>query len=113
MLNMVDEDEKLKHLQQTAQDLAGKPSKGRNDVIKSVLVALDPEAPPTEPALEKAETALKKHWPTIKAKFPDIPRQVLRGILLETLRLRAEKDPKTAAIIWLTGSSYIPYSHLG
>lgn len=113
MLNMVEDDEKFKHLQQTAQDLAAKPAKNRTDVIKSTLVALDPEAPPQEATFEKVEEALKKHWQTVKAKFPDIPRQLLRGILFEALRIRGQKDAPTAAIIWLTGASYLPYSRLG
>jgi len=110
---MVDDDEKLKHLQQTAEDLAEKPSKNRSDVIKSVLVAFDAEVPPQEPELARVENALKKHWKTIKAKFPDVPRQLLRGILLESLRRRGEKDSKTAAIIWLTGSSYFRHTKPG
>jgi hypothetical protein len=113
MLDMVEDDAKLEHLKQTSQDLAAKPSKNRNDVITSTLVALDPESPPNEPIFEKAETALKKHWQTVKAKFPDIPRQLLRAVLLEALRLRGEKDETTATIIWLTGASYLPYSQLG
>jgi hypothetical protein len=110
LLDMVDEDEKLKHLQDAAHDLAEKPSKNRIDLIKSTLVALDAEVPSTEPEFERVEGALKKHWKTIKAKFNDVPRQLLRGILLESLRRRAEMDVKTAAIVWLTGSSYFPHT---
>lgn len=109
LLNMVDEDEKFKHLQDTAHDLAEKPSKNRIDVIKATLVSLDGEIPSAEPELERVEGALKKHWKTVKAKFPDVPRQLLRGVLLESLRRRAEKDVKTAAVIWLTGSSYFQH----
>lgn len=113
MLGMVEEDEKLKHLQDTAQDLAAKPPKVKTDVINHTLVALDPDASPDEPVFEKVETALKKHWQTFRAKFPDVPRQLLRAIIFESLRLRGEKDALTAAIIWLTGSSYLPYANLG
>lgn len=113
LLNMVDDDEKFKHLQDTARDLAEKPSKSRIDVIKATLVSLDGEIPSAEPELERVEGALKKHWKTVKAKFPDVPRQLLRGVLLETLRRRAQKDVKTAAIIWLTGSSYFQHIKMG
>ena len=113
MLNMVEEDEKLKHLQDTAQDLAAKPPKTRIDVIHYTLVALDPEASPQEPIFEKIETALKKHWQTFKVKFPDMPRQLLRAIIFEALRIRGEKDVATAAIIWWTGANYLPYANLG
>lgn len=113
MLGMVEEDEKLKHLQETAQDLAAKPPKVKTDVINYTLVALDPTASPGEPVFEKVEMALKKHWQTFRAKFPDVPRQILRAIIFESLRLRAEKDAATAAIIWWTGASYLPYADLG
>lgn len=108
LLEMVDEDEKLKHLQNTAQDLAEKPSKNRADVIKATLVALDAEVPSTEAELQRVESALKKHWKTIKAKSPDVPRQLLRSVLLESLHRRGQRDAKTAAIIWLTGCSFFP-----
>jgi len=113
MLNMVEEDEKLKHLQETAQDLAAKPAKIKTDIINYTLVALDPEALPQELVFEKVEAALKKHWQTFRAKFPDVPRQLLRAIIFETLRIRGEKDVATAAIIWWTGASYLPYASLG
>lgn len=113
MLSMVEEDEKLKHLQETAQDLAAKPPKVKTDLINHTLIALDPAAAPDEPVFEKVETALKKHWQTFRAKFPDAPRQLLRAIIFESLRLRGEKDAATAAIIWWTGASYLPYTDLG
>lgn len=113
MLNMVEEDEKLKHLQDTAQDLAAKPPKTRTDVINYTLVALDPEASPQEPVFGKVETALKKQWQTFRVKFPDMPRQLLRAIIFEALRIRGEKDVATAAIIWWTGANYLPYANLG
>jgi hypothetical protein len=113
MLNMVEEDEKFKHLQNTAQDIAAKPPKLKTDVINYTLVALDPEASPQEPVFEKVETSLKKHWQTFRAKFPDVPRQILRAIIFETLRIRGEKDIATAAIIWWTGANYLPYATLG
>jgi hypothetical protein len=113
LLNMVEEDEKFRLLQDTAQELAAKPPKIKTDVINYALVALDSEASPREPVFEKVETALKKHWQTFKAKFPDVPRQILRAIIFETLRIRGEKDAATAAIIWWTGANYLPYANLG
>lgn len=113
MLNMVEDDEKYKHLQETAQELAAKPPKLKTDVINYTLVALDPEAQPHEPIFDKVEATLKKHWQTFRAKFPDVPRQLLRAIIFETLRIRGEKDVATAAIIWWTGASYFPYADLG
>jgi hypothetical protein len=109
MLAIAEDDEKLQHLAQTSQDIAKKLQKKRMDIINHTLVTLDPNTPPDDPVLEQVEAALKKHWKTFRNKFPDTPRQMLRPVILQALYSMGSKNPLIASIIWLTGTSSLPF----
>ena len=112
LLQIKDETEKfsaLKHAAEAiAKSLEGEPGK----LIPFTLVALDPEVPKDDPAILEAEEAVKVNWTTVRARYKETPVQNYRGVLWEALELAAHDAPRAAAVIWLTGSSYLPLSRL-
>jgi hypothetical protein len=106
LLKGIDDNEQFNYLKAAAQELLGKGSKNRLDLIPFTLIALDPDVSENEPALDRVESAIKKHWPPFKNKFPSRPIQVLRAVVLEALRQKTVKDDLSAAVVWLTGASY-------
>jgi hypothetical protein len=113
MLDIGEDDEKFKHLQNASQDLAKNLSEKKTQVINHTLVALDPNIPPDEPVLLDAETVIKEHWKTYKNRFPDVSRQLLRAVILEALHTAGIQDSEIASTIWLTGGSLLPFLDLG
>lgn len=109
MLTIAEDDEKLQYLVKTSQDIAKNLQKKKKDIINYTLVALDPNAHPDDRVLEQVEGILKKHWKTFRNKFPDTPRQMLRPIILQALYSIGKKNPLIASIIWLTGTSFLPF----
>lgn len=113
LLSVAEDDEKYKHLQKTSTDIAQKLSRRRSDVVALTLSALNPSIEPNDPILQEVETALKKQWATVRNKFPDLPGQILRAILLDALYTASRSDIHIATIVWLTGISYLPHFALG
>ena len=77
------------------------------------LVALDPNIQETEPVLLEVEEIVIKHSETLRSKYPDMPRNILRGVILNALNGIGKEDPTAARIIYLTGSNFFSYSKLG
>lgn len=110
LLDIGDDDVKLTFLRDASGDVAkmlvGSPSL----IPRYTLVALDSEIPADEPVLEQTEQAIIGHWNTLRNRFPDRPRVLIRAVILEALGIAAAEDnPKFAAIIWLTGASFLPH----
>ena len=103
-----DDDQKLNYLEAAAKDLSGKLQKNQIDVVRFTLSGLDPEVSLEDPSLAEAEAALAKHWKTLRHKFQDSPRQLLRAILLDAVNRRCANDT-TAATVWLSGASIFPH----
>jgi hypothetical protein len=113
LLKGIDDNEQFNYLKAAAQDLLGKGPKHRLDLIPLTLIALDPTVSENEPALDRVESAIKKHWAPFKNKFPSRPIQVLRAVLLEAVRLKTVKDDFSAAVVWFTGATYFQNKQYG
>ncbi len=113
MLHIAEDEDKFKHLQRAAQEVAKKLAKKKTEIINHTLVALDPSISTDDSILVEVEGSLKKYWGTYRNRFPDSPRQLLRPIIFEALRMTGEADPVAAAVVWLTGGSYLPHADLG
>ncbi len=113
LLDVGEDDARLAQLQAAADELAEALAKMPQDLIPSTLVALDHQIDPDDPVLNQVETVVKKHWAMLRNRFKDRPREVLRSVLIEALSQAADSDPDIAAIVWMTGRSYLPYSQLG
>lgn len=103
-------DERLKHYQAAATDLAKRFRETPRDAISASRVAIDPNCPATDPWFNAAQEAVKVHWKTFLMKNHDAPRQICRAILLEALSKAAEDEGVTFAI-WNACSNLLP--HLG
>lgn len=103
-----DDDQKLNFLSLAAKDLSGKLQKNKIDAVRFTLSGLDPEISLDDPSLGEAEAALTKHWKTLRHKFQDPPRQLLRAILLDAVNRRCDNNT-TASMVWLTGASVFPH----
>lgn len=113
MLDVGEDDSKLEQLHAAADDLSTSFTADRRRVIEHTLVALDPDMPPNDPTLAEAESAVKSHWKSFRNRFAGDPRQVLRAVTFEALRIAGEADIDIAAVVWLTGGSYLPFARLG
>lgn len=81
--------------------------------ISSTLVALDKNAPISEPSFKLAKDATTSHWPTFSNRFKDEPRQILRMILFASLDAASKTSATLSSIIWLTSANVFPYLTLG
>lgn len=109
----IDNDTTFKSLQAAAQDVAKDLSKDRTKLVPATLVALDAGVAPDEPLVQEVDAAIKKKWPTYRAQFRETSVPVARAVLLESLRLVGEEKVSSAAIMRLTGESYLPFVELG
>ena len=108
-----DEGEKFSALEQAAPVIAKSLTEDLGKLVPFTLVALDPEAAESELAFIEAEVAVKENWKTLRNKHKEMPRQLLRAVIWEALEQVGNADEDLAAVIWLTATSYLPYSKLG
>lgn len=104
-------DERLKHYQAAAADLAKRFGETPRDAVSASRVAIDPNCPATDPWFNTAQEAVKVHWKTFLVKNHDAPRQICRAILLEALSIAANDNWPATFAIWNACSSLLP--HLG
>lgn len=103
-----DDEQKFGFLQTAAKDLSGKLQKNRADLVRFTLTGLNPEVPTADSSLAEVEALLTKNWKTLRNKYSDVPRQLLRAIILEAVGKQCENDTNAAAV-WLTSSSVFPF----
>jgi len=110
MLPIGDDDQKFAYLQSASTDVCKWLTDDKSKLMPYVLVAIDSDVSESEPVLEEVETAVKSHWSTYRNKFTDVPRQLLRAVILQAIGEAAQKDDTTIpAIVWLTGSNLLNY----
>ena len=111
LLEIGDDAAKFDYLAKAAKDLAKNLSKHKAKLISYTLIALDSEASSDDGIFLEVEIIIKKHWTTLRAKFTDMPRQILRAVIWEALEI-AGQDVQIGAIVWLVGGACLPYSRL-
>lgn len=113
LFDIGDSDERLKWLQQSVTALVKYLKKNYTLLPKYSLVALDPNISDKEPILNDVEVIVTKYWTALRGKYPDMPRNIHRGVILNALRQLGNEDPVAARIIYLTSSNLYPYVKLG
>jgi len=113
LFDIGDSDERLKWLQQSVTDLVKFLKKNYTLLPKYSLVALDPNISDKEPVLIEVEEIVTKHWKALRGKYPDMPRNIHRGVILNALMELGSEDPVAARIIYLTSTNFYAYSNLG
>lgn len=112
LFDIGDSDERLKWLQQSIADLQKKLEEDYSLLPKHTLVALDPNISDTEPILHETELIITTYWKALRGKYPEMPRNILRGVILNSLNNVGVADIIAARIIYLTALNFFPYAKL-
>ncbi len=112
LFDIGDSDERLQWLQQSIEELQNKFEKDYSLLPKYSLVAIDPNISDKEPILNETETIVTTYWKTLRSKYPEMPRNILRGVILNALNNVGNADPIAARVICLTALNFYPYAKL-
>lgn len=104
-------DERFKKMTQAVEGVAKALSATPALLIPAILTALDSDAATDDPLIEMAESALLAEWETLQSVHTDKPIHIYRAILLAACAAVAQE--RNAAILWLTASDTLRFSHLG
>ena len=113
LINVGGDDEKLRHLRQTAVDLAGILEKTPAKTSPYAHVAFDPHVPTTDPTILEVAEALRKRWETYVNTFADTPVTVFRAMLLDALIRASEKNDAVAAAFVAFARNVLPFMEVG
>ncbi|WP_350288500.1 GTPase-associated system all-helical protein GASH [uncultured Croceitalea sp.] len=100
-------DDEFQKLKDAATNLSQNELKKKENVSSYVLCAFDPNIPVTEACLEKTKERVIKQSPTVLSQSSDMPRTILRAVILESLYTRSLNDIDYARIFWYIGSNII------
>lgn len=109
LFNFGDEDARLKDFLSAADDLGKDFTKNPQLLIPAALVGLDSNVPDSDPMLELAEAAVKKHWNAFRNKFSERQKGLLRPLLLDGVSRAAASDTGLASAVWLSSASILPH----
>lgn len=101
LLPVGDNDEHVARLERASASLAEELTHAPEKAIAAVLVGLDAEAEPDEPAFAQAEEHVRREWKTLRNAHPDRPRVLLRAVILEACR-QASESPRIAGVVLMT-----------
>ena len=113
LFDIGDSDERLKWLKQSVTALVKLLKKDYSLLPNYSLVALDPDISDKEPILNDVEEIVTKYWTALRGKYPDMPRNIHRGVILNALMQLGSEDPVAARIIYLSSTNFYPYAKLG
>lgn len=105
-------DERLTWLKKAIADLEKKFEENYSLLPTYTLVALDPNVSDTEPVLLETEMIITTYWEALRVRFTDMPRNILRGVILNALNNVGTTYPIAARIVYLTASNIYPYVKL-
>ncbi|PCI26488.1 MAG: hypothetical protein COB67_09990 [SAR324 cluster bacterium] len=105
-------DDRLEKLKKSIDDLENIFKNDYSLLSKYTLVAIDPNISDTEPALITTEEIVIKHWEMLRSQYSDMPRNILRGVILNALNNVGSNDPIAARIIYLSALNFYPYAKL-
>lgn len=107
-----DSDDRLEKLRKSIADLQKKFEEDYSLLPKYILVAIDPNISDTEPALLETERIVTIHWETLRSKYPEMPRNILRGVIINAINNVGSSDAIAARIIYLSVLNLYPYVKL-
>lgn len=107
-----DDDDRLKWLQSSIADLQKKFEEATSMLPKYTLAALDPNISDKEPTMVEAETIVIDYWKALRGKYSEMPRTIIRGVILNALNNIGQSNPTAARIICLTAQNFFPYAKL-
>jgi hypothetical protein len=105
-------DDRLTWLKSAITDLQKKFEEDYSLLPTYTLVALDPNISDSEPILIETEKIITAHWEALRVRFADMPRNIIRGVILSALNTLGNSDALAARIIWLTALNFYPFAKL-
>lgn len=112
LFDIGDSDDRLKWLQESVAALQVKFEEDYSLLPNYILVALDPNISDTEPIMIATETTITTYWKALRGKYTEMPRNIIRGVILNALNIVGRADPLAARIIFLTAINFYPYAKL-
>lgn len=112
LFDIGDSDDRLKWLQQSIEAMQKKFEEDYSLLHKYTLVALDPNIADSEAAMIETETTITEYWKALRGKYTEMPRNIIRGVILNALNTVGKSDPLAARIIYLTANNFYPYAKL-
>lgn len=94
------DDIKLEKLRMAAKELAGVLQRTPIKTISFTMVATDPSVPSSDPVVDEAMAAVRKHWETVSNAFSGRPVNVLRAVLLDAI-VQAARQNDTIAVAFV------------
>lgn len=110
LINLGTDDSQVIKLEETSQELAESLSANYAQIPHLTILGLNPDIPEDDLYLAKIESMLKQKSRMIRSQFSSQIRQCARAIAIQSLDIAIAKDRKAAALVWLTGSSALPYT---
>ncbi|MFP3600193.1 GTPase-associated system all-helical protein GASH, partial [Chryseobacterium sp. SIMBA_029] len=74
---------------------------------------LDPNTSDTEQVFIDTEIIITKHWEALRVRHNEMPKNIIRGVIIAALYQLGKNNSITARIIYLTGINFFPYLKLG
>lgn len=106
-------DAKRAKLQATAAEVTGLLKKHPAKTPNYSLIAFDPQAPPSDPAILEVLEVLKKQWPTYVNTFASTPVGVLRPMILDALVEASHDDDRVAVAFVACARNVLPFMETG
>jgi len=113
LVNVGGDDAKLGKLQATAAAVSAVLKKTPSKVPSYALIAFDPDAPATDPAVVEVLASLKEQWPTYVNTFASAPISVLRAIILDALVEAAREDDRVAVAVVANARNILQFMETG
>lgn len=107
------DDTKLEKLRTAVKDLAGALQRTPAKTVSFTMVAADPSVPSSDPVVDEAMAAVRKHWETVSNAFPGRPVNVLRAVLLDAIVQAARQDDAIAVAFVNTARNALPHAETG
>lgn len=112
LFDIGESDERLTWLKEAITDLQKKFEEDYSLLPTYTLVALDPNVSDAEPVLLETEMIVTTYWEALRVRFTEMPRNILRGVIINALNNVGTVYPLAARIIYLTATNIYPYVKL-
>jgi hypothetical protein len=113
LFDIGDADARMEQLTKAVDELAGKLKDNLAAIRCYTLVALDANIPLTNSLLVETNEILKTYWKGLEGKYPEPPRNILRGVMLSALYQLGKKWLSPCRIIYYTISGLSQFIQFG
>jgi GTPase-associated system helical domain len=110
LLNTLGEDEdRYQYLGKTINSLSDKIQNDYSLLIPFSLVAFQAHPSTTEPEVILVYAVLKEYWKLIDIIYPELPIELIKPIMMETINRLCTHDERIASIVYHANTSAFPH----